>query len=56
MRSFPKEILIRSALALAILLPLAATLSACNTTAGAGQDIAATGRAITNTADQDKPH
>ncbi len=29
-------------------------LSACNTTAGAGQDVAATGRAVTNTAEKVK--
>ena len=37
------------------LLALAPVLSACNTTAGAGQDISATGRAVTNTADKLKP-
>ncbi len=37
------------------LLALAPVLSACNTTAGAGQDLSATGRAITNTADKAKP-
>lgn len=29
-------------------------LSACNTTAGAGQDVAATGRAVTNSAEKVK--
>jgi len=29
-------------------------LSACNTTAGAGEDISATGHAITNSADRNK--
>ena len=39
------------ALALAALAP---TLSACNTTAGAGQDLGAAGRAVTNSADKVK--
>ncbi len=32
-----------------------ALLSACNTTAGVGQDISATGKAITSGAEQSKP-
>jgi predicted small secreted protein len=42
---------------LAALMLLAAVplLSACNTTAGAGQDISATGHAITNSADKLTP-
>ncbi len=32
----------------------AVALSACNTTAGVGQDVSATGRALTNTADSAK--
>jgi entericidin B len=32
----------------------AAALSACNTTAGAGQDVSATGRAVTNSAEKVK--
>ena len=39
------------AVALASLAPM---LSACNTTAGAGQDLSATGRAVTNGADKVK--
>jgi entericidin B len=39
-------------LALAFAMPL---LSACNTTAGAGKDISATGHAITGTAEKAKP-
>ncbi len=39
------------ALALASLAPM---LSACNTTAGAGQDLGAAGRAVTNSADKVK--
>jgi predicted small secreted protein len=38
-------------LALAAMAPM---LSACNTTAGAGQDLSATGRAVTNGADKVK--
>ena len=34
----------------------AALLSACNTTAGVGEDISATGNAITGGAEQSKPH
>jgi predicted small secreted protein len=34
----------------------AAFLSACNTAASAGEDISATGNAITGGADQSKPH
>ena len=33
---------------------LAPVLSACNTTAGAGQDVSAAGRAVTNSANQVK--
>jgi predicted small secreted protein len=32
----------------------AALLSACNTTAGAGEDVSAAGRAVTNSADKVK--
>jgi predicted small secreted protein len=32
----------------------AVALSACNTTAGVGQDVSATGRAVTNSADSVK--
>jgi entericidin B len=32
----------------------AALLSACNTTAGAGEDLSATGHAITNSAEENK--
>ena len=39
------------ALALASLSPL---LAACNTTAGAGQDVSAAGRAVTRSADEVK--
>jgi predicted small secreted protein len=39
------------AMALASLAPV---LAACNTTAGAGQDVSAAGHAVTNTADRVK--
>jgi entericidin B len=42
-------------LALLLLIATAPLLGACNTTAGAGQDISATGHAITNSADKLKP-
>jgi predicted small secreted protein len=45
---------LRAILALALLIGAAATLSACNTTAGAGQDVSAAGHAVTNTADKAK--
>lgn len=44
----------RALIAVAALATLAPVLSACNTTAGAGQDVSATGRAITRSADQVK--
>jgi predicted small secreted protein len=37
-----------------LLLSVAAALSACNTTAGAGQDVSAAGHAVTTTADKVK--
>ncbi len=48
-RSSARALLI--ALALAAMAPM---LSACNTTAGAGQDLGAAGRAVTNSADKVK--
>jgi predicted small secreted protein len=36
------------------LLGAAATLSACNTTAGVGQDVSSAGHAVTNAADSAK--
>jgi predicted small secreted protein len=41
-----------------LLAALAASLavSACNTIAGAGRDVSSTGHAVTNTADDAKPH
>lgn len=43
------------ALAFLLLITAAPMLGACNTTAGAGQDVSATGHAITNSAEQHKP-
>ncbi len=44
----------RTILTLTLLIGASALLSACNTTAGAGQDVSATGNALTNTADKVK--
>jgi entericidin B len=41
-------------LTLFILAGVGAALSACNTTAGAGQDVSAAGRAVTNSAEKVK--
>jgi len=46
---------LRMTMLLAALAPVALALTACNTTAGAGKDIAATGNTITKDADQSKP-
>jgi predicted small secreted protein len=43
------------ALTVLVLLGAAPLLSACHTTAGAGEDISATGRAITHSADKNTP-
>jgi predicted small secreted protein len=45
---------IATVLSLAALLATATLLSACNTTAGAGQDISTAGHAVTNAADSAK--
>jgi predicted small secreted protein len=42
-------------LALLLLLAVAPVLGACNTTAGAGEDISATGHALTGAADRATP-
>jgi len=42
-------------LAVLLLAAAAPLLSACHTTAGAGEDISATGKAITNSADKHTP-
>lgn len=41
-------------LAVGLLVGAAASLSACNTTAGAGKDVSAAGHAVTNGADKVK--
>ncbi|HEX4260572.1 MAG TPA: entericidin A/B family lipoprotein [Acetobacteraceae bacterium] len=41
-------------LALSVLGGLGMSVTACNTTAGAGKDVSATGHAVTNTADKVK--
>jgi predicted small secreted protein len=41
-------------LAVLLLVGASALLSACNTTAGVGQDVSATGHAVTTTADKAK--
>jgi predicted small secreted protein len=43
------------ALSVLVLLGAAPLLSACHTTAGAGEDISATGQAITHSADKHTP-
>lgn len=45
---------VRAVLFAFALASLAPVLSACNTTAGAGQDLGAAGRAVTNSADKVK--
>ena len=42
-------------LTILMLLAAAPLLSACNTTAGAGEDISATGHAITHSAEKNTP-
>ena len=44
----------RALLAALLLATIAPMLAACNTTAGAGQDVSAAGRAVTRTADDVK--
>jgi predicted small secreted protein len=46
--------LARALAAIVLLSGAAVALSACNTTAGAGQDVSATGHAVTNTAEKVK--
>ncbi len=43
------------ALTFLVLISTAPLLGACHTTAGAGQDISATGHALTNSADKHTP-
>ena len=44
----------RSLLVLALLLGTSVLLSACNTTAGVGEDVSGAGHAVTNTAEKTK--
>jgi predicted small secreted protein len=44
-----------AALALLLLVGSAPLLGACNTTAGAGQDLSSAGHAVTKAADEHKP-
>jgi entericidin B len=44
----------RTILAASLLIGASALLSACNTTAGAGEDVSATGHAVTSTAEKAK--
>lgn len=46
--------LISRLLAVVVLVTACGLLSACNTTAGVGQDVSATGHAVTNTAEKVK--
>lgn len=53
----PRSLSQRFAKALAVVVLLSGTavaLSACNTTAGAGKDVSATGHAVTNSAEKVK--
>jgi predicted small secreted protein len=45
---------VQAILAASLLVGASALLSACNTTAGVGQDVSATGHAVTTTADKAK--
>ncbi len=54
MQSTLKTMAARLALGFVILLPIAAGVTACNTTAGAGKDISAAGNAVSNTANSAK--
>jgi len=54
MRSTMMDRATKALLMMVLLGSLGATLTACNTTAGAGQDISATGHAITKSADDNK--
>ena len=55
MRSTMMDRATKALLMLVLLGSLGSTLAACNTTAGAGQDISNTGHAITKAADQNMP-
>jgi predicted small secreted protein len=49
-----RRVIFIALLNLILLSGAAALLSACNTTAGVGKDVSATGHAVTNTADKVK--
>ena len=49
-----RDTAIRAIVFTLVLSALAPMLAACNTTAGAGQDVSAAGRAVTRTADEVK--
>jgi predicted small secreted protein len=55
MRSTMMDRATKALLMLVLLGSLGSTLAACNTTAGAGQDISNTGQAITKSADKHMP-
>ena len=50
----PSNAPVRAALLASLLFGAMLALSACNTTAGVGEDVSATGKAVTNTADKVK--
>jgi predicted small secreted protein len=47
-------LLLRAAMPMMVLLGVATMLGACNTTAGLGEDVSATGKAVTNSAEKVK--
>ncbi|MDB5359718.1 MAG: hypothetical protein JWO51_1015 [Rhodospirillales bacterium] len=55
MRSTMMDRAIKALMMLVLLGSLGSTLAACNTTAGAGEDISNTGHAITKSADKHTP-
>jgi len=55
MRSIHKDRAARILLMVFLLGALGPTIAACNTTAGAGEDISSTGHAITKSAEKNKP-
>ncbi len=54
MKSKIRELSIRALIGLALLVPVAGSLVACNTTAGAGKDVSAAGNAVSNAANSAK--
>jgi entericidin B len=55
MRSTMMDRATKALLLLVLLGSLGSTLAACNTTAGAGEDISNTGNALTNSAEKHNP-